>query len=704
MSKGTGGTRTKSVREAYVEQLPYGQGLTGYMNRKRKPFTHLNAVDDNDLAYRSTSDYLRGYYNPNPQSEPEMISERHIPRTKTASELALKSTNRSASGNPKYKAQEDYYEEIQLLKKDMKTVKNENSILRAKIRRLEEDNVRKQKEIGAFYETNQDGDLRGALTGSSTDRSHNSSSNPNVALRLKQRIFKLELQLKEKESKLEEIQSDQKWTKSKELEIQNRALFSELDRQRFEKSHQLSQNGYSATIEEEKKQAIQKLTKERDGHKEENESLRKRVAELEQINPTRTTHSSDDSSHPELLKAMENLKQKCKNYENEIEQMNDNLLKMRRERDEYHKSFDRVTGELEELKRPKSAARSSPLLSRNNEEQMRENLNLSRRTSKEIGNRTPRSSPNVGDRLDSPLSVTPRKNASRPTTPTRKLAVPIVTSINDPSVKRFREKRAATVIQRGWRKHDKSQKDQVRAKPSVRPSPHSSFKEDNSDNERIRSRPTSASSSTANEPALRAIQAVLRGYLNRTEMDKTPNKISSPKPKPRSSVSSRKSERTDSDDNENIPISTPSKPLQLSYGNEIKRDPPSYGLKLNAKPTVPIREIQPKTQSYKNITEPTSRIRRDRSPPPNSHRPSSPGFKANLPSNREKSNLSGSSSTTIDRELPSKQQRPSSPSISRKPLSPANSDRSSSRHKSPDTSITKKPTVVDSDEDDIVAT
>ncbi|CAF5229211.1 unnamed protein product, partial [Rotaria magnacalcarata] len=86
----------------------------------------------------------------------------------------------------------------------------------------------------------------------------------NVALRLKQRIFKLELQLKEKDTKLEEIQSDQKWTKSKELEIQNRALFSELDRQRFEKSHQLSQNGYSATIEEEKKQVIRKLTKERD--------------------------------------------------------------------------------------------------------------------------------------------------------------------------------------------------------------------------------------------------------------------------------------------------------------------------------------------------------------------------------------------------------------------------------------------------------
>ncbi|CAF2126441.1 unnamed protein product [Rotaria magnacalcarata] len=683
-----GGTRTKSVREAYVEQLPYGQGLTGYMNRKRKPFTHLNTVDDNDLAYRSTSDYLRGYYNPNAQSDPDMISERHIPRTKTANELALKSTNRSASGNPKYKAQEDYYEEIQLLKKDMKTVKNENSVLRAKIRRLEEDNVRKQKEIGAFYETNQDGDLRGALT----DRSHNNSSNPNVALRLKQRIFKLELQLKEKETKLEEIQSDQKWTKSKELEIQNRALFSELDRQRFEKSHQLSQNGYSATIEEEKKQVIRKLTKERDDHSEENESLRKRVAELEHKNPT-TTHSSDDSSHPELLKAMENLKHKCKNYENEIEQMNDNLLKMRRERDEYQKSFDRVTGELEELKRPKHAAHSSPLLSRNDEEQIRASLNSSRRTSKEIGNRTPRSSPTFGGRLDSPLSVTPRKTASRPATPPRKFVVPIVTSINDPSVKRFREKRAATVIQRGWRKHDKSQKDQARAKPTVKPSPHSSFKEDSSDNERIRSRPTSASSSTVNEPALRTIQAALRGYLNRTEMDKTPNKISSPKPTPRSPVSRRKSERTDSDDHENIPISLP-----------IKRDPPSYGVKLNSKPTVPTREMQPKTQAARNITEPASKIRRDRSPPSNSPRPSSPGFKANLPSNREKSNISGPPSITIDRELLSKQQRPSSPSISRKSLSPANSDHSLSRHKSPDTTITKKNKVVDSDDDDIVVT
>ena len=36
----------------------------------------------------------------------------------------------------------------------MKTVKDENSNLRAKIRRLEEDNTRKRKEIDSLYDSN----------------------------------------------------------------------------------------------------------------------------------------------------------------------------------------------------------------------------------------------------------------------------------------------------------------------------------------------------------------------------------------------------------------------------------------------------------------------------------------------------------------------------------------------------------------------
>ncbi|CAF5108009.1 unnamed protein product, partial [Rotaria sp. Silwood1] len=81
-----------------------------------------------------------------------------------------------------------------------------------------------------------------------------------------------------------------------------------------------------------------------------------------------------------------------------------------------------------------------------------------------------------------------------------------------------REKRAATVIQRGWRHHDKSRKEPLRdinkarhenldkwdskisasKKSSETQSPRSNFKVDNVDRDSIRSRPSSASA-TPNE-------------------------------------------------------------------------------------------------------------------------------------------------------------------------------------------------------------
>jgi hypothetical protein len=103
------------------------------MNKKREIFTSLNPSDDTDLAYRSTPNYLRQLAQQGSLSPTEMISARNIPRTKSASELTPRNNckenfskllikiliivNRSMSGNPKYKAQEDYYDEIQLLKK-----------------------------------------------------------------------------------------------------------------------------------------------------------------------------------------------------------------------------------------------------------------------------------------------------------------------------------------------------------------------------------------------------------------------------------------------------------------------------------------------------------------------------------------------------------------------------------------------------------
>ncbi|CAF5227328.1 unnamed protein product, partial [Rotaria magnacalcarata] len=73
---------------------------------------------------------------------------------------------------------------------------DDNNNLRARIRRLEEDNARKHKEINNFYETNKDTDLRRTSDGSTR-------STANVVMNLKQRLFKLDLQLKQKDATIE---------------------------------------------------------------------------------------------------------------------------------------------------------------------------------------------------------------------------------------------------------------------------------------------------------------------------------------------------------------------------------------------------------------------------------------------------------------------------------------------------------------------
>lgn len=135
-----GGTRRRNARETYLEQISNGRGeekereihfhrndfdfhsgLTTYSDKKRKSFTHLRSLDDTDLAYRSMSNYLR-QSRPDPfDGEPmEMTLAKNLPRTKSASEMTPRAT-RPASGTPMYKAQEDYYDEVQTLKKVRRT-------------------------------------------------------------------------------------------------------------------------------------------------------------------------------------------------------------------------------------------------------------------------------------------------------------------------------------------------------------------------------------------------------------------------------------------------------------------------------------------------------------------------------------------------------------------------------------------------------
>ena len=97
--------RTRSVREAFTDQSPYKR------TSKRKSFSHSNSYDENDFAYRSAPEYLRQLMNTSIVSN-GTSSARSVTRTHSANEMTPRNL-----GNPKYKAQEDYYDEVQLLKK-----------------------------------------------------------------------------------------------------------------------------------------------------------------------------------------------------------------------------------------------------------------------------------------------------------------------------------------------------------------------------------------------------------------------------------------------------------------------------------------------------------------------------------------------------------------------------------------------------------
>ncbi|CAF1377653.1 unnamed protein product [Adineta steineri] len=325
--------RTKSRRDSSIERSPYNE------SRKRKSSTSLYSYDDSDIAYRSAPEYLRRLMN---------TSNGNVTRTHSASEMNL---NRLDSGNSKYKAQEDYYDEIQLLKKELKFVKDDNSNLRAKIRRLEEDNTRKCKEIDNLYDPNKNGDLRRTLANSTTPTA-------NVVINLKQRVFKLELQLKQKETIIDEIKNDPRWTKSTELEIQNRALFNELEKEKLERLNYI-QHDYMISLDEETKNAIRKLEADKRELKVENENLMKKVQELENLEHDKQLlpRKYDESTDRNIVHKMEKLKEMCEYYENELEQMKNDLKIMRRERDKYRDKLEALNEDFEEIKRERDQHR-----------------------------------------------------------------------------------------------------------------------------------------------------------------------------------------------------------------------------------------------------------------------------------------------------------------------------------------------------------
>lgn len=67
------------------------------MSKKRETFTNMDPLDNGELAYRSTSNYLRQIAQQGVLTPTEMITARNVPRTKSASEITPRNNGKERS-------------------------------------------------------------------------------------------------------------------------------------------------------------------------------------------------------------------------------------------------------------------------------------------------------------------------------------------------------------------------------------------------------------------------------------------------------------------------------------------------------------------------------------------------------------------------------------------------------------------------------
>ncbi|OXB67566.1 hypothetical protein ASZ78_004684 [Callipepla squamata] len=133
------------------------------------------------------------------------------------------SSNGYIPGTPDYKEKEDMYDEIMELKKTIQAQKNEGNLMKTKLRRLEEENNRKDKQIEQLLDPSRGSELARALSAKKAD-------NGWVVNGLKQKICKLEQQCKEKDNTINKFQSDMKTTNLEEMRIAMETYCEEVHR------------------------------------------------------------------------------------------------------------------------------------------------------------------------------------------------------------------------------------------------------------------------------------------------------------------------------------------------------------------------------------------------------------------------------------------------------------------------------------------
>uniref|UniRef100_A0A8C2W8G2 IQ domain-containing protein E n=2 Tax=Cyclopterus lumpus TaxID=8103 RepID=A0A8C2W8G2_CYCLU len=165
------------------------------------------------------SQTLRSEYDVTPELLKQTLSTRKHKHLHSGSNGFTGST-----GDPREK--EDMYDEIIRLKKSLQAQKSDNQQMKARLRRLEEDNTKRERQIEELLDPTKGSEYTRSLVDKKKDGS--------VVLNgLKQRILKLEQQCREKENALSKLQSELRTTNLEELTITVETYFDEIQRLRM---------------------------------------------------------------------------------------------------------------------------------------------------------------------------------------------------------------------------------------------------------------------------------------------------------------------------------------------------------------------------------------------------------------------------------------------------------------------------------------
>ncbi|XP_066432502.1 IQ domain-containing protein E isoform X2 [Eleutherodactylus coqui] len=202
--KGTGQMHTenpmmKVPRQLWLASLKQGNGLT--------------------QPLKSDMDIGQAWVSPG-SSTPEYLKEAlGMKKPK----YSRSSSNGYVPGTPDFKEKEDMYDQILDLKKMLHAQKSEADVMKTKLRRLEEENNRKDRQIEQLLDPSRGSEFARSLVDKRSDSSL-------MVNNLKQKILKLEKQCKEKDNALSKLQTELKTTSLEEMRIAMETYYEEIQR------------------------------------------------------------------------------------------------------------------------------------------------------------------------------------------------------------------------------------------------------------------------------------------------------------------------------------------------------------------------------------------------------------------------------------------------------------------------------------------